>query len=168
MVPAEPVRETRAPAVLVNLTSGEQSSKMWVRKYQPRAVSVDGTEHELRFGDQELPLGFTLALNRFRIGYYPGTAQPRSYESHITITDQRTGRALDRVVSMNHPVKFGGYSFFQSSYSQSGGRTVSALRVSRDPGLPVVFEGKRGTTGADGYPSAGFQVSGSCCSRAQG
>lgn len=48
---------------------------------------------------------------------------------------------MSRVVSMNSPVKYGGYSFYQSSYDEKPSRTISYLSVARDPGLPIVFAG---------------------------
>ena len=51
------------------------------------------------------------------------------------------GIEQSRVTSMNHPAQYGGFTIFQSSYSQEGGRTMSVLSVSRDPGQPIVFAG---------------------------
>ena len=48
---------------------------------------------------------------------------------------------MKRFVGMNSPVKYGGYSLYQSSYHQEPGRTISYLSVARDPGLPIVFAG---------------------------
>ncbi|MFH0981543.1 MAG: cytochrome c biogenesis protein ResB [Planctomycetota bacterium] len=139
--PVEPVRQQREPALLLKLSKAEQTSEMWVQKHAPRPVTVDGVAYEATYGDKQVPLGFQLTLNRFNIGYYPGGMRPRSFESHITIADLPTGGMQSHVVSMNHPVKHGGYSFYQSSYKQGGGRTASFLSVSRDPGQPIVFAG---------------------------
>jgi cytochrome c biogenesis protein ResB len=42
---------------------------------------------------------------------------------------------------MNHPVSYGAYTLYQSSYQRGGERLVSILSVSWDPGKPVVFAG---------------------------
>ena len=42
---------------------------------------------------------------------------------------------------MNHPTEYGGYSFYQSSFDQSGEKAISVLSVARDPGQPAVFAG---------------------------
>jgi len=43
---------------------------------------------------------------------------------------------------MNHPAKHGGYTLYQSRYSQQeGGQAISFLSVARDPGQPIVFAG---------------------------
>jgi cytochrome c-type biogenesis protein CcsB len=45
------------------------------------------------------------------------------------------------MIQMNQPLYHGGYAFFQSSYQISGGREMSILQVSRDPGQGIVFWG---------------------------
>jgi hypothetical protein len=46
---------------------------------------------------------------------YPNSNIPKSYESHVTI---KAEGAVDRdvVISMNKPLRFKNYTFFQSSY----------------------------------------------------
>ena len=141
VVPVEPVRETRMPAVFVRLSEGDDTKRLWLQKYDPRAVTVDGTLYDLVFRDKHISLGFDITLDRFRIGYYPGTRRPRSYESHVTLVDAETGRTQSRVISMNNPTKHGGYSFYQSSWRPEGQRSISFLSVSRDPGQAIVFAG---------------------------
>lgn len=137
LVPLESWRETRNPGVLVAVQDGAQREELWLQKYQPRRLTLGGRQLEVRFEDQQLELGFKVALDDFTIRYYPGTRRPRSFESRITITDPN-GDSTTRLVSMNRPVKHNGLSFFQSSYQ---GETMSILSVSRDPGLPIVFAG---------------------------
>ena len=157
--PVEPVRKERTPAVLVKITApGDESElkdgagekkdgtahnerEMWVQKYRPGPVTINGTPYEVTFADKQIPLGFSIKLDRFHLGYYPGGSRPRSFESHVTIVDPASGRTQSRVISMNHPTSYGGYTFYQSSYRMDGGRTASYLSVSRDPGQPIVFAG---------------------------
>jgi hypothetical protein len=146
--PVSPVREERQPAVLIGLKTAEHDAEMWLQRNRPAEVTIDDVPYELTYGDRFIPLGFELKLDRFRVGYYPGGRRPRSFESTVTIIDPASGTPQVRVISMNHPTKYGGYNFYQSSYkpveNQQGrlaGRMVSILSVSRDPGLPVVFAG---------------------------
>jgi len=129
------------PAILVRLTSGRESTEMWVQKYDDQAVVFAGQSHRLRYDDKVVPLGFQVALDGFTVRNYPGTNRPRSYESRVTITDPALGRVESRVISMNHPTTYAGYTFYQSSYHQAGQRTASVLSVSRNPGQPIVFAG---------------------------
>lgn len=129
------------PAILVRLDSGQESMEVWVQKYSDQAVVFAGQTYRLGYDDKTIPLGFKVALDAFRIRNYPGTSRPRSYESRITITDPASGRLESRVISMNHPTSYGGYTFYQSSYRQAGQHTASVLSVSRDPGKEIVFAG---------------------------
>ncbi len=138
--PVEPIRETRDPGIYVKLTAGEEMHTLWLSKFRPTSLTVAGVPYELVFGHKTLPLGFEVRLDRFRIGHYPGTRRPRSFESTITIIDSRRGGEQTRVVSMNHPVEYGGWTFYQSSY-QERPRVATILSVANDPGQPIVFAG---------------------------
>jgi len=135
------IRQDRMPALLVRIGSEGDSSTMWLWHRQPREFDVGGKRYVLVYGDKRVPLNFTVRLDRFRVGYYPGSERPRSFESHVSIVDATTGREQSRVISMNHPTKYGGYSFFQSSYRMGRDQTLSFLSVSRDPGQWIVFAG---------------------------
>lgn len=137
----EPVRTQRDPAVLLRLRGPNETSEAWLQKYRRRQVTIDGTSYELTYADKTVPLGFSVTLERFRLGYYPGTQRPRSYESQITVIDSANGRAQGHVISMNHPASLRGYNFYQSSYRPTPDKTISILSVSRDPGQPIVFAG---------------------------
>lgn len=141
MVPPDRIRQDRTPALLARIGSEGDSSTMWLWRRQAREFSAGGKRYVLAYGDKQVPLGFTVKLNRFRLGYYPGSERPRSFESHVSIVDATTGREQSRVISMNHPTKYGGYSFFQSRYRMGSDQTISFLSVSRDPGMWVVFAG---------------------------
>lgn len=137
----EPARKERTPALLVRIEGADDSEEVWVRRHRPQQVTIDGTEYELTYLPKQASLEFALTLNRFRIGTYPGTNRPRSFESHVAFVNPASGREQSRVISMNNPTEYGGYTFYQSSYDQRSGRTFSFLSVSRDPGRPIVFAG---------------------------
>lgn len=142
VVPVSPPREGAIPALRLTARTSEATEQFWLRKGESRMLSAGGMTHRVTFDDKVLPLGFDLTLERFRIGYYPGTQRPRSFESQITISDPSIGRQQTQVVSMNRPVSHGDYTLFQSSYhQQASGKSTSVLSVSWDPGKPVVFAG---------------------------
>jgi len=97
-----------------------------------REAKGDATEH--------MALPFEVRLDAFAMGVYPGTQRPATYESRITVRDADGGQR-HAIISMNHPYAHAGYRFFQSSYQRSGGRQMSVLSVSRDPGQDIVFYG---------------------------
>jgi hypothetical protein len=135
------IREDRTPAVNVAVRHGDHAAELWLEKNQPRSLKINGVRYELVLEDRLQPMGFSVRLDDFTLGYYPGGRRPRSFESRITITDPATGLAQSRLISMNHPTSFGGFTFYQSSYQQLADRELSVLSVARDPGLPIVFTG---------------------------
>ncbi len=139
--PIEEPRKERVPGMLVKVTTADSTETIWLQKYRSTPLTVDGKAYELAYSSKVMPLGFSLTLDSFHVGYYPGTQRPRSFESHITISDPAAGRKMSRIVSMNNPGKYGKYTLFQSSWSERGGRTMSVLSVAHDPGLKVVFAG---------------------------
>ncbi len=140
MNPVTPIRKNREPAIQVKISTSQYDSNMWIPKHRMMPLTIDGKPFEVTFSDEMISLGFNVVLNRFHIGYYPGTMRPRTFESHITLTDD-TGLSVNRVVSMNHPVSFGKYTLYQSSYKQDGKNIYSYLSVANDPGMMVTFAG---------------------------
>jgi hypothetical protein len=141
LAPVQPVRAQRMPGLLVRASTPVQTNEMWLQKGRGQRLMVDGVAHQVAYADETRPLGFALKLERFQIVPYPGEQRPRSFESHVNVTDPTTGQTRSAVISMNAPLSFGGYTLYQSSYRQEGGQSVSFLSVSRDWGQPIAFAG---------------------------
>lgn len=141
--PADPHDESAVTAVQLSVTAPGRSELIWLTKNASRNLPIGDTRYELIYRNKSLPLDFQVRLDRFHVGYYPGTQRPRSYESSVTFQDPGTGRQRHCVISMNHPAKHGGYTFFQSSYRKdtASDRWVSFLSVAWDPGKPFAFAG---------------------------
>ncbi len=138
----EKSRKTRQPAILVRLTGASiPSVEVWIPWFTPQSVKFGDSTFDLFYSNKTVSLAFGIKLNRFQVGYYPGTRRPRSFESHVTITDPATGRSQDRIISMNNPTSHGGFTFYQSSYDLRPDGNNSVLSVSRGPDRPVVFAG---------------------------
>jgi hypothetical protein len=70
---------------------------------------------------------------------HPGTDIPRSFSSRIEITTE--GAHHQAVISMNRPLRYREYTFYQSSYSEDGmGGESSTFSVVRNSGrwLPYI------------------------------
>lgn len=92
----------------------------------------------ISYGHRRIPLDFSLTLKDFRVGRYQGTSRAASYESDVDVP----GRGMV-TISMNEPLKFGGYTFYQASYEQDemGKPTASVLSVNYDPGRWIKYIG---------------------------
>ncbi len=87
----------------------------------------------------ELP--FSVKLEDFVLETYQGTMRPSGFASQVVVTDLDTGKSFPARIYMNTPLHHRGWSLFQSSYQQQGGREATILSVSKDPGQLVVFAG---------------------------
>ena len=141
VVPVEPVRKDRIPAVHVRVSSPDAAHDLWVQRRSRSSVNPGGKLFDVSYTDAMQPLGFKVKLDQFTVGRYPGTQRPRSFESRVTLIDATTGRSKSQVISMNHPVSFGGYTLYQSAYRYEKERAISTLSVARDPGTVIVFVG---------------------------
>jgi len=78
-------------------------------------------------------LPFKITLNNFRRDVYPGTDMPRDYESRVTITDGDI--KWPAIISMNEPLRYGGYTFYQSSTAiDNDGQAISVLSIVTNKG----------------------------------
>jgi cytochrome c biogenesis protein ResB len=93
---------------------------------------------EYRPDQRALP--FTVKLLDFRKIDYPGTQMAAGFESDVEVADAQRGLILVRKISMNNPLRYRGYSLFQSSYVP-GPVETTILSARNDPGTPAVYAG---------------------------
>lgn len=141
--PVTPARQQgRQQAIQVAVSGGDTPERLvWLPYGHSEQVMIGTKGYDLQFEDAMLPLGFQVKLERFRVIKYPGTEKPRSFESQVTLIDPKAGGETSRVISMNQPLTYGGFTFYQSSYSRDGERFSSVLGVSRDVGRPIAYAG---------------------------
>jgi hypothetical protein len=85
---------------------------------------------------KELP--FHIKLKDFRIEYYK-PEYVRDYISDVQVV--KDGKVVaEKSIEVNHPLHFGGYHFYQSSYDAEGHR-YTVLSVVSDTGLNLVYAG---------------------------
>jgi len=78
-------------------------------------------------------LPFSITLNHFRREVYPATDMPKDYESRVTIRDGDI--VWPAVISMNEPLRYGGYTVYQSATMiDADGEPVSVLSIVTNKG----------------------------------
>jgi hypothetical protein len=75
---------------------------------------------------------FSVTLKHFSHDVYPGTDIPRNFSSLVRLVDTERHEDRDVLIWMNHPLRYRGLTFYQSSYGK--GDTLSVLQVVRNPG----------------------------------
>ena len=73
-----------------------------------------------------MPVVFT--LDDFRAEFHPNSETPSSFESNVTIETSEFTRNV--LISMNNPLRYHGYTFYQASYAiDATGRETSTFAV---------------------------------------
>ncbi len=92
---------------------------------------LDNLNFSINYGAKKYTTPFNIRLNDFKLDKYPGSMSPSSYESEVTLIDERNGgKKFDQKIYMNNVLDYDGYRFFQSSYDQDELGTV--LSVNHD------------------------------------
>ena len=83
----------------------------------------------LGFGSKILYTDFFLRCDDFLLERYPGSKNPSSYESKITVIDGATKK--QHHVYMNNVLDYRGYRFFQASYFPDESGTILSVNADR-------------------------------------
>jgi hypothetical protein len=104
----------------------------------PQPVEVDGKSWfiSLRFKRSHKP--YRLHLIEFRHDKYIGTEIPKNYSSRVRLTDPSQGVDREILIYMNHPLRYGGETFYQADFLKGDAGTV--LQVVKNPSwlLPYI------------------------------
>jgi len=136
-----PEKEERGlSAVRVRLESPTARTEPdWLMWTESRPVAFGGGRASVAYRAPEVALPFKVTLLKFNSDRYPGSSMAATYESWVRVDDPELGSS-EHHISMNHPLHFRGYIFFQASFVE-GPPVMSIFSVARAPGLPLVYIG---------------------------
>ncbi len=84
-------------------------------------------------------LGFCVKLDKFVLRHYPGSMQPSSYDSYLSIYSTNGKFLFKYHLYMNHILVYKGYRFYQASYDMDGQGSI--ISVNHDPGMYITYFG---------------------------
>ncbi len=87
---------------------------------------------EISLDRQKTELPFAIGLKDFQKIDYSGTRKAREYKSEIIVLDNKN--VWPATISMNKPLRYRGYSFYQSSFDQTGENEITVLNVVKNEG----------------------------------
>jgi hypothetical protein len=135
------------PSAYITLTkNGQRLGSYLVSGFidEPQPVDVDGKRYGLLLRFKRTYRPYSVHLVHFAHDKFVGTETPRNFSSLIELKDP--AKSVDRqvLISMNHPLRYQGETFYQASFKQGDGGTV--LQVVKNPGwmLPYVSCGMVG------------------------
>ena len=128
-----------AARMVIRDGAGNEASTIVRQHDRPQPVTLNGQSIGLAYAPIFKKLPYSLHLDDFVLQTYPGSQNPATYESWVSLTDPDKGIQGEKFhIYMNHPLDHRGTKHFQSSYDPDLKGTV--LTVNNDPGkLPTYF-----------------------------
>ena len=105
----------------------------------PQTIAADGKKFTFLMRPARVRHAFSLTLLKATHTTYPGTDIPKDFRSRVRIDNPQTGEKREVEISMNHPLRYGGYTYYQyqmdaGQAAQMAGRApTSVLSVVRNP-----------------------------------
>jgi hypothetical protein len=135
------VRDSYAPM------GPDLAQKIADRLVVPQTTVADGKPFTFTLRPQRINHPFSLTLLKATHTVYPGTDIPKDFRSRVRIDNALTGERREVEISMNHPLRYGGYTYYQ--YQMNAGATAqrigetpnSVLSVVRNPGWLTPYLG---------------------------
>ncbi len=118
---------------------GGMAQKIASELVAPQSIVVDGKTYTFTMRPARVMHPFSLTLLKATHTVYPGTDIPKDFRSRVRIDNRQTGEQREVEISMNHPLRYGGYTFYQfqmdaGQLAEQAGRTpTSVLSVVRNP-----------------------------------
>jgi len=115
------------------------AQKITAQLVAPQTVAVGGKKFTFLMRAARVIHPFSLTLLKASHTVYPGTDIPKDFRSRVRIDNPQAGERREVEISMNHPLRYGGYTYYQyqmdaGQAAQMAGRTPnSVLQVVRNP-----------------------------------
>ncbi len=91
------------------------------------SIEVKNNTYSFVLRREQRILPFSITLLDFEKEVHPGTEMAKEYQSTVRVQDGDL--QWESVISMNEPLRYKGYTFFQSSFLQTPKGDVSVLAV---------------------------------------
>jgi hypothetical protein len=127
--------QVNQPAAFVELINGDGSLGTWLVSNaipEPQAFSYEGRNYRISMRPTRYYLPFSITLKKFSHDVYAGTDIPKNFSSMIHLSDPARHEDRDVKIYMNHPLRYGGKTFYQASFAKND--TMSIFQVMRNPG----------------------------------
>lgn len=119
----------------VNIACNHSTQQAWVsgrKGVEGKPVTLDFGQSQMTvsYGAKQIFVPFQIQLRDFIMDKYPGTNNPSSYASEVTVIDPTNSVNMPFRIYMNNILDYGGYRFFQSSFDPDEAGTY--LSVNHD------------------------------------
>jgi ResB-like family len=127
-------------AAFIELDGVEGSLGSWlvsnaITQFQP--VKVNDRTYELVMRPRRFYKPFALSLLKFTHDRYAGTDIPKNFSSRIRLVDFERNENREVLISMNDPLRYRGFTFYQSGFDNDDKTTI--LQVVKNPAMILPY-----------------------------
>jgi len=125
---------------------GGMAQKIAADLVAPQSIEINDKQYIFTIRPSRVMHPFSLTLLKATHTVYPGTISasepqgiPKDFRSRVRIDNKQTGEQREVEISMNHPLRYGGFTFYQYQMDagqmaqQAGHVPSSVLQVVRNP-----------------------------------
>jgi hypothetical protein len=129
--------EQNLPGITATIVTKDlrRETLLWGAQEAPFATMIDGRRFAIDLHRRTWPLPFSVTLRKFTHERHPNTMMDKYFSSDITRVENNV--ATDVHISMNDPMRHGGYIFFQSAWgpptARPGDPRYSVFSVVENP-----------------------------------
>ena len=102
-----------------------------------QSFTVDGRTYELIMRQRRFYKQFALTLLDFSHDRYAGTDIPKNFSSRVRLVDLERNENREVLVSMNDPLRYRGFTFYQSGFDNDDKTTI--LQVVKNPAMLLPY-----------------------------
>src|SRR5690606_3524819 len=127
-----PMEKDLPGAITVEVSSGSEKDTLVIIGGRgltafSKDTQLNGSNISVGFGSKIINTPFAIRLDDFILDRYPGSTNPSSFESEITVIDE--GKETPQHIYMNNVMDYKGYRFFQASYFPNETGTVLSVNA---------------------------------------
>ncbi|MGH7942513.1 MAG: cytochrome c biogenesis protein ResB [Limisphaerales bacterium] len=117
----------------------DMAAKIVSELKQPQIVRVNGKKFTFALRPEQFRFPFSLTLLKATHTVYEGTDIPKDFRSRVLLKNSQTGESRQIEISMNHPLRYAGLTFYQQQMTagdvteQAGLAPWSLLQVVHNP-----------------------------------
>lgn len=131
---SNPMEASLPDAITVELSSGNEKDTLIVLGGPgvtgfSNNTKINGMDVSIGFGSKFIYTPFSIRCDQFIIDRYPGSTNPSSYKSELTVIDNR--QETPHSVYMNNVMDYHGYRFFQAGYFPDESGTILSVNADR-------------------------------------
>lgn len=105
----------------------KKTYRVFLNMEKVQTLSFSGKSYLIKIQNKHIDIPFNIKLIDFEKKFHQGTMISKSFKSYVQINDGAL--SFKRVIEMNAPLRYKGYTFYQSSFSENSQGEMSELAV---------------------------------------